>query len=95
MRKSDLGWKAVALGAGAASAFVTRRLLQVGWRATKGGDPPSNPAAKSTTWPDAVGWAVASGVALAVTRLVAQRGAAEAWRAVKGSYPEGLDTVRP
>ena len=93
MRKSDLGWKAVALGAGAASAFVTRRLLQVGWRATKGGDPPSNPAAKSTTWPDAVGWAVASGVALAVTRLVAQRGAAAAWKKKTGHYPRALEEV--
>lgn len=40
-------------------------------------------------------WAVASGVAMAVTRLVAQRGAAEAWKAKTGSYPAGLETVTP
>jgi len=91
VRKSDLGWKAVALGAGAASAFLTRRLLTVGWRATKGDDPPSNPAARTTSWPDAVGWAVASGVAIAVTRLVAQRGAAAAWKAKTGRYPRALE----
>ena len=40
-------------------------------------------------------WAAASGVAMAVTRLVAQRGAAEAWRARTGSYPAGLESVSP
>ena len=40
-------------------------------------------------------WAAASGVAMAVTRLVAQRGAAEAWRASTGTYPAGLETVSP
>jgi hypothetical protein len=91
VRKSDLGWKAVTLVAGAAAAFVTQRVLHLSWRATKGGDPPENPAAKSTSWPDAVGWAVASGVALAVSRLVAQRGAAAAWKKTTGHYPRALE----
>ena len=35
------------------------------------------------------------GVAMAVARVVAQRGAAEAWKASTGSYPPGLETVGP
>lgn len=39
--------------------------------------------------------AASSGVAMAVTRLVAQRGAAEAWKKEMGTYPPGLETVSP
>jgi hypothetical protein len=88
-------WRIVGVGAGLAAGLVTRKTLEALWQATRGTHPPSNPASPTTTWPDALTWAVASGVALAVTRLVAQRGAAEAWRAVRGSYPEGLEEVRP
>jgi NADPH:quinone reductase-like Zn-dependent oxidoreductase len=78
-----------------ASGVVTRRLLQTGWRRIKGGDPPTNPASPSTTWSEALIWAASSGVAIAVARLVAARGAAEAWKAATGSYPEGLEDVSP
>ena len=93
MRRDDLAWKAVALGAGAASAALTRRLLRGVWRGMEGGDPPVNPASRSTTWRQALVWAVASGVALAVTRLFAQRGAAAAWRARTGNEPPGLEST--
>ena len=93
MNTSDMAWKAVALGAGAASAFVTRKVIRTTWKGVKGSEPPSNPAARSTTWRDAIVWAVASGVALAVTRLIAQRGAAAAWKAKTGSYPRALEEV--
>jgi hypothetical protein len=91
--RSDIAWKAVALGAGAASAFVTRRLIRAVWKGAKGTEPPSNPASRSTTWKEAIAWAVSSGVALAVSRLVAQRGAAAAWKAKTGSYPRALEDV--
>jgi len=79
--------------AGGASAFATRRAIRAAWKGVKGGEPPSNPAARSTSWPEAIGWAAASGVALAVARLVAQRGAAAAWKAKTGSYPRALEEV--
>ena len=74
-------------GAGAAT-----RWLLVGCGPTvEGEEPPGNPAAPGTTWPAALTWALASGAALAVARLVAQRGAAEAWKTATGSYPAGLE----
>jgi hypothetical protein len=88
-------WRVVGAGAGIAAGFVTRRALEALWRATRGGDPPSNPASSDTTWAEALIWAVASGAALAVMRLVAQRGAAELWRTATGGYPDELDSVRP
>ena len=92
---NGLLWKAVGSLSGVVAGWATRALLRAGWRRTKGGDPPANPASPSTGWSEAIIWATASGVAIAVTRLVAQRGAAEAWRATTGKYPAGLESVTP
>jgi NADPH:quinone reductase-like Zn-dependent oxidoreductase len=88
-------WRIVGAGAGVVAGFLVRKALEAAWRRARGTDPPSNPAAGETTWGEALVWAAASGVALAVTRLVAQRGAAEAWRAFTGGYPAELETVSP
>ena len=88
-------WRAVGVGAGLVAGLVARKALERLWFATRGQEPPSNPASSDTTWGEALAWAAASGVALAVTRLVAQRGAADAWRAFTGSYPDQLEAVRP
>lgn len=88
-------WKAVGSLSGVGAGWTTRVLLRAGWRRTRGGDPPANPAAPGTAWSEAIIWAAASGVAIAVTRMVAQRGAAEAWRATTGRYPAGMESVTP
>jgi hypothetical protein len=88
-------WRAVGAVAGLGAGLAARKFLEGTWRATRGQDPPANPASSQTTWSEALVWAAASGVAVAVFRLVAQRGAAEAWRAVTGDYPEDLDAVQP
>lgn len=88
-------WKLVGALSGIVAGAATRKALRAGWRRTRGGDPPTNPAAPGTRWSEAIAWAVASGVAMAVTRLVAQRSAAEAWKASTGDYPPGLETVSP
>lgn len=90
---AKVGWKAVGVGSGLVAATAGRAALEKGWRVAKGGDPPRNPAAPGTTWPEALQWAVASGVAVAVARLVATRGAAGAWRATTGHLPPGLEEV--
>ena len=91
----ELLWKVVGSLSGVAAGMATRRVLQTGWRRVRGGDPPTNPAAPSTAWLEALVWAAASGVAMAVMRLVAQRGAAGAWKATTGRYPEALESVSP
>jgi hypothetical protein len=87
-------WRMTGAAAGVLAAALARRAIEQAWRSARGTDPPSNPASPETSWGEALAWAVASGVALAVVRLVAQRGAAEAWRAVTGEYPEDLESVR-
>ena len=88
-------WKVVGTVSGLATGMATRAVLQMVWKRVRGGDPPTNPAAPGTSWKEALVWAASSGGAMAVTRLVAQRGAAEAWRAETGTYPPGLETVSP
>ena len=95
MRDKRVMWKILGTVTGILSGMATRTLLKTGWKKVRGGDPPTNPAAPGTSWKEALTWAAASGVAMAVTRLVAQRGAAEAWKAELGSYPPGLETVSP
>jgi hypothetical protein len=43
------------------------------------------------TWPEAVAWALLSGVAVALARLVATRTAADRWVKTTGSLPPGLE----
>ncbi len=95
MARQQILWKGVGAVSGAVAGTATRKALTATWRRVRGGDPPTNPASPQTQWSEALIWAVSSGVAMAVTRLIAQRGAAEAWRAKTGSYPEGLETVSP
>jgi len=95
MDDKRLLWKVVGTVSGLAAGMATKSLLRVGWRRLKGGDPPSNPAAPGTSWGEALAWAASSGVAIAVTRLIAQRSAAEAWKAKGGTYPPGLENVSP
>lgn len=94
-RRTSLLWKLVGGVSGAAAGWATRFLLRTGWRKLKGSEPPANPASPRTTWPEAIIWAASSGVAIAVSRVVAQRGAAEAWKATTGGYPKDLESVTP
>lgn len=90
---SKVGWKIVGAGAGVAAAMVTRKVLTAAWRGAKHDDPPANPAAPGTSWPEGLAWAASTGVALGVARLVAQRGAAAGWQKATGHLPPGLEEV--
>jgi hypothetical protein len=93
MSVGSVGWKLVGISSGLAAAKVSRSVLDKVWARTRGGEPPRNPAAPGTTWSEAVSWAVASGVTVAVARLLATRGAASAWKRTTGHLPPGLEEV--
>ena len=90
-----LMWQAIGAVAGALAGSLTRRILTAAWQRTRGQNPPTNPASPQTTWSEAVIYTIASGVAIAVARLFAQRGAAAAWEKATGSLPPGLEEVAP
>lgn len=86
-------WKLVGVLTGLLAARAARKALNSGWRRTTGGDPPVNPASPRTTWGEALGWAAASGIAIGVSRMVADRVAAAGWQKATGSLPPGLEEV--
>jgi hypothetical protein len=62
-------------------------LLHAGVPAGDSHDPPENPASRGVGWREALIWSISLGVGAALSRLVAQRGAAAAWQGVTGSQP--------
>jgi hypothetical protein len=95
MAAAETAWKAIGALSGMAAAKFARKAITTGWKRTVGGEPPTNPASPSTTWTEALAWAALSGVAVAVARLIVQRGAAATWRKATGSLPPGLEEVSP
>lgn len=91
LMEEDHAWNLFAMASAAVAGIAVRNLLEAGWEMVKDSEPPENPAARSVDWGDALAWTVASGVAVGVGRLLAQRGAAAGWRKVRGHYPRGLN----
>jgi len=86
-------YKVLGLAGGLVAAKVARSALDKGWARTKGGEPPRNPAVPGTTWGEAVTWAVASGIAVALARLVTTKGLASTWAKATGHLPPGVEDV--
>jgi hypothetical protein len=73
-------WKVAASGAGILGGLLARKLLdRVRSRVSTKGDVPLNPGDERMTWPYALAWAGAVGVAAALGRLIAQRVVAAAY----------------
>lgn len=86
-----VGSKLVGIGSGIAARKLSDKALSGAWRKTKHAEPPTDPGAPGTPWAEALSWAVASGVAMSVARLLATRGTATAKMKLTGKAPEGLE----
>lgn len=89
----NVAWKVLASGSGLVAAKATGKALDRTWARTRGGEPPRNPADNQVEWREAVLWALASGAAVGLARLVAARGSAGAWRRFTGALPPGVQEV--
>ena len=86
-----VGSKLVGIATGIVVRKVSDKALSAVWKKTKHTDPPADPASPGTPWTEALSWAAASGVAMAVARLLATRGTATAKMKLTGQAPEGLE----
>ena len=86
-----VGSKLVGIGTGIVVRKVSDKALSAVWKKTKHTEPPADPASPGTPWSEAISWAAASGVAMAVARLLATRGTATAKMKITGKAPEGLE----
>ena len=93
MASGSLGWNVMATGSAVVAGIAAKKLLEMAWTKSTGKAPPRNPANPKTTWAEAVGWAVVSGVVYALARLIATREAAEYYKRSTGHLPEGLEEV--
>jgi len=88
-----LVWKVLGTGAAIGAAAVARKLATSGWTSATGKAPPANPEDPQVSWPEAIGWAVASGAFVGVARLLATRKAAAYYTKSAGHPPKGLQKV--
>ena len=81
-----LGWKAISYGVGAVAGLFTQRVLEAAWERSRHASPPV-PSDRGTSWTEALSWAVATGVGIGVSRLLAIRTAAVVWEAAAHEPP--------
>jgi hypothetical protein len=92
-RGSNFVWKIMVTLCAILAATLARRVIETTWTTATGKQPPANPHSPDTTMAEAVGWAVASGAAVGVARLLATRKAADYWRRSTGNLPPGMEEV--
>ena len=83
-------YKLLAAGGTFGAAFVARKAVTSGWKLVTGNEPPANPEDPEVEWAEAIGWALLSGAAIGLARLVANRQAAVWWAQATGASPADL-----
>jgi Protein of unknown function (DUF4235) len=74
--KGDGASKALVSAAAFGTAFAVRKLMNVGWKRVTGKEPPEDPNDPAVGTAEALSWAIALGVVVAVARVLAIRLAA-------------------
>jgi hypothetical protein len=75
------------------ATMIARKVMTATWKLSTGKHPPSNPEHPDVSMGEAVAWAVASGVAVGVARMLAGRKAADYYRRSTGQLPPNLEDV--
>lgn len=90
-----VGSKLIGIGTGIAVRKLSQSVLTKVWQRTRHTNPPADPASPGTPWPEALSYAVASGVAIGVARLLATKGTATAKMKLTGKPPKGMEGPEP
>ena len=88
---ASVAWKVLATGSALVAGFAAKKLLKTVWEKGTGKPPPANPESPETTWVEAVGWAVVSGIVYGIARMIATREAAEYYKRSTGHLPEAME----
>jgi Protein of unknown function (DUF4235) len=91
--KPSKTWKLFGTVSAVAAGIATKKVLEVAWKTATGHPPPANPEHPDVQWWEAVSFAVASGAAIGVARMLTARKAAEYYRKSTGRLPAGLKEV--
>jgi hypothetical protein len=91
--KPSIGWRLLGGVSALVAGLAARKALAAGWQKAAGHDPPANPATPETSWGEAVAFALASGAAMGLARMLATRKAASYYRRSTGHLPPGMEEV--
>ena len=83
-------WSMFALGSTIVAGIAARKAMTTSWKVATGKEPPSNPADPDVSIGEALAWAMLSGVAIGVMRMLASRKAADYYRRSTGHLPPNL-----
>ncbi|WP_395659108.1 DUF4235 domain-containing protein [Nocardioides sp.] len=83
-------WTVFSLVSALGAAALAKQALDRMWTVATGKQPPENPADPDVEIWEAVTWAVASGVAVGIARMLAQRKAASYYTRSTGHLPPDL-----
>ena len=75
------------------ATMIARKVMTATWKVSTGKQPPSNPEHPDVSMGEAVAWAVSSGVAVGLARMLAGRKAADYYRRSTGHLPPNLEDV--
>jgi hypothetical protein len=90
---SSIGWRLLGGISAILAGIAARKALVKTWRVTTGNNPPANPAQPGTQWREAIPYALASGAAMGLARMLATRKAAGYYRKSTGHLPPGMEEV--
>jgi hypothetical protein len=85
-------WKLVSTSTGMLSGLLARRLVRAIYRAIRKDTAPVtpfDPTKPGFSWPDAILWAIAGGIGLAIAKMTSAWLTAIGWKAVTGTPPPG------
>jgi hypothetical protein len=89
----SIGWRVLGGVSAVLAGLAARKALTTGWLKTTGHEPPANPATPDTSWGEAIAFAVVSGAAIGLARMLATRKAAGYYRRSTGHLPPGMEEV--
>ena len=85
-------WKLVSTITGMLGGLLARKFIRATYQAFRK-DPapvtPFDPTNPGFSWPDALLWAAAAGIGLAIAKMMSARLTAIGWKAVTGTLPPG------
>jgi hypothetical protein len=83
-------WTVFSLVAALGAAALAKKVVDKSWTAATGKKPPENPADPDVAIWEAVAWAMVSGTAVGLARMLAQRRAASYYTRSTGHLPPDL-----
>lgn len=93
MASGSKAYTLLGLAATVGATMVARKAMSATWKISTGKEPPSNPEHPDVSMAEAVTWAIASGVAVGLARMLAGRKAADYYRRSTGHLPANLEDV--